>query len=244
MVEIKKPHVLTLHEVKDNEMGVKEWFMSFGELLRINPTDEEFRKALNKDSPNSLWNKRPPELLLLDYVPQVWPHYETVGSHNYSVLMALNTDRPLLNETSYIKDRPDMIKVIRAAALLHDVGKLKDPANHKHPYESAQAVDDFLDYMKFNGREKKLCLFLIAHHDILGKAANPKDTTEIGTVRKICKTRAILQCLWILTVADVSTIKGIMDNDQHVLERIDKIAKRIAKDIPKYNRNRYFLPTK
>src|SRR3989338_3422970 len=58
--------------------------------------------------------------------------------------------RPLiLKRVDYLKKRPNMVKVIRAAALFHDNGKRNDPANYNHPYDSAQEVEQYLKWMDF-----------------------------------------------------------------------------------------------
>lgn len=198
------------------------WFENLGAFLDTNPNDNEFRGNLSKDNPNSLWNNRPKKLKVLDDIFQHLPHTESVGDHSYHVAMNLNTEKSY-NHINYLYNNPELKKIIRTVAILHDVGKRRNTGDKKHPYNSAQEVEQYLKWMNFNDKEIKLCLHLIAHHDFLGKASNPRAKETIDDLIKICPKPAILQCLWAITIADVSSIKGLM-KIPNILENITKMA--------------------
>lgn len=218
----KKVVLISRHDsLVSEDHRLRNWFQNLGIFLNTHPSDNEFRGKLSKDNPDSLWNARPLILKKLDYVPQFWFHTENVGFHTYHVAMNLDTEKTY-NGVDYLKKRPNMIKVIRAAALFHDNGKRNDPANHNHPYDSAQEVEQYLKWMDFNDKEVQLCLHLIANHDILGKSVNPHTKKTVEDITKICQTPAILQCFWILTIADIKSIEGLI-KIPNILENITEV---------------------
>lgn len=176
---------------------------------------------MSSEGPDSIWNTRPLILKKLDAIPQLWPHTQTVGLHTYNVCMKLDTTG-IKND-----DDIDRIKVVRAASLFHDNGKKNDPTNDRHPLDSAQEVDHYLKLMDFNVKEIKLCLHLIAHHDVLGKTVNPQAKETVDDIVKICQTPEVIDCLLALTVADIKSIKGLIEIP-HIIENINIIS-NIAK---------------
>ena len=220
---------------------LRSWFQDLGIFLNTYPSDNKFRGKLGKDNTDSLWNARPLILKKLDYVTQFWFHTENVGLHTYHVAMNLDTEKTY-NGVDYLKKRPDMVKVIRAAALFHDNGKRNDPANTDHPYDSAQEVEQYLKWMNFNDKEIRLCLHLIANHDVLGKVANPHAKKTIDDIIKICQTPAILQCLWVFTIADVRSIEGLM-RMPNILKKITEIVRDVYPHLKKeVEKKVYSLP--
>ncbi len=195
---------------------LRTWFMAFSDILNQRSDDSTFRLIMRKDNPYGLWTQRPPELTVLDHVRQEWPHKETVGNHIHTVLQNLRTEFPL-NGINYLSTRPAMIKVVRAAALLHDVAKKSGPYNHNHPFESAQESERYLEWMGFDTRQIRLCLHLIAHHDMIGRAVNRSAKESVSDIVRLCETPAVLQCLYALTIADISSIEGLM-KIPHILE--------------------------
>ena len=197
------------------EQKLQQWFKNLGNFLKIHPSDDEFRKELDIDDSNSMWNTRPLFLKKLDLVPQYWFHTETVGLHTNHVARNLNTTK-VIN-----KPDVDRVKVIRAAALLHDNGKRNDPANHNHPLDSAQEVEQYLIWMDFNKKETELCLHLISNHDFLGKIINPQAKETIDDVIRICPTLEILECLYAFSIADIGSIEGLLKIWPTILNDID-----------------------
>lgn len=192
-------------------LSLEVWCRDFSDILGRNLADEEFRGIIVKDNPDGLWRRRPPELRALDCIDQSWPHTQTVGEHTYNVLQSLRTEITL-NGINYLSARPAMVAVLRAATLFHDIGKRTGPDNFNHPFDSAQQAESYLRMMGFNDNQRRLCLHLIGNHDVLGKVSNPKARETIEDIVKLCQTPAILQCLLALTIADISNIKGLMQN--------------------------------
>jgi hypothetical protein len=220
---------LAIHFTKKEKSPDQLWFKELGSFLKKNPNDNEFRGKLSKDNPHGLWNTRPKALTELDNIFQELPHTENVGDHSYHVSMNLNTEESF-NGENYLANKPDMLKVVRSVAILHDNGKRKNPHNPKHPYESAQEVEKYLKWMDFNSKEIELCLRLINHHDILGMVI--RGHKNISDVIKICHgSPAILQCLWAFTIADVSSIKGLMQDFPNVIKNITEVAKSADHEI-------------
>lgn len=218
------------------ENKLHNWFRVLGSILNSNMSDARFRGTLSSEGPDSIWNTRPLILKKLDAIPQLWPHTQTVGLHTYNVCMKLNTTG--IKNTTDI----DRVKVVRAAALFHDNGKKNDPTNDRHPFDSAQEVDHYLKWMDFNEKEIKLCLHLIAHHDVLGKTVNPQAKETVDDVVKICQTPEVIDCLLALTVADIKSIEGLIEIP-HIIENINIISNIAKTKAQKRNQGRsYFLP--
>ncbi|MEK7597305.1 MAG: hypothetical protein AAB441_01525 [Patescibacteria group bacterium] len=202
-----------------------QWFKNLGNLLKIHPSDDEFRRELDIGNPKSMWSTRPLILQKLDFVPQFWFHNETVGQHINHV--ARNLD------TTGVINKPDVdrVKVIRAATLFHDNGKRNDPTNPKHSLDSAQEVEHYLKWMDFNKKEIELCLHLIANHDFLGKIVNSQTKETIDDVLKICPTLEILNCLFILTKADIGSIENLIKISPNILNDIDSVYVKAKKKL-------------
>lgn len=218
------------------------WFENLGTFLKTNPNDNEFRGKLSIDNPEGLWKFRPKKLKALDYIMQDFPHTESVGDHTYHVVMNLQTsfkENELYSDVNYLIKKPDMVRVIRVAALFHDNGKRYGAGKDGHAYDSAQEVEHYLKWMDFNDKEIKLCLHLIAHHDILGKAANPHAKETVEDIIKICPTPSILQCLWILTMADIRSIEGLM-KIPNILKNITEITRAADDRLEKIKERRLF----
>lgn len=201
--------------LEDRKM--RQWFNNLGNLLKAHPSDDEFRRELDINDPKSMWSNRPSILQKLDLVPQFWFHHESVGLHTNHVARNLNT--------ANVINKPDVdrVKVIRAATLFHDNGKRNDPTNHNHPLDSAQEVEQYLKWMDFNKKEIELCLHLIAYHDFLGKILNLHAKETIDDVTKICPTPEILDCLFILTKADIGSIEALIKIRPTILNDIDNV---------------------
>jgi hypothetical protein len=205
-------------------LPTQRWCQELGLYLRTDPPDAEFRYMMSKWNQDGFWNQRPSELKKLDHVYQIWPHYETVGNHIHSVIQNLNTSLPI-NGVDYLhqtdRDRNGMIRALRAATLLHDVSKT-DPFNANHPYDSAEiSYREYLRWMGLSKEEKELAVLLIRHHDTIGMAINRNEaSTTIDHIVSLFTTPAILQCAYALTVADISSIKGLRENNPAILEEV------------------------
>lgn len=205
---------------KQEKLPTQLWFENFGTFLKSHPDDKKFCERLTDE----FWKTRPKKLKELDNIFQEFPHTENVGDHSYHVATNLDT-AVSYNGENYLKDKPDIIKVVRTAAILHDIGKRRS-LSERHTYESAQEVEQYLKWMDFSDREINLCLHLIAHHDIIGKVANPKAKETIDDIIKIClESPIVLQCLWTFTMADIGSIKGIMESTPNILNIITKITR-------------------
>ena len=213
--------------LSSEDFKLKMWFSRFGNFLKKHPNDNEFRGKMSDDSPDSFWNSRPLLLKRLDFIPQFWFHDEEVGKHIYHVVMNLGT--------SSIVDEPkseiDRVKVIRATALLHDNGKRNDPSNPYHPIDSAQEVEQYLEWMGFNNKEKELCLRLIAYHDFLGKVANPHTKETVDDLIKYFPTLAELECLYFFTFADIFSIKKMRLNMPNIFDNLTEVYKKARERI-------------
>ena len=223
MIEKKVILIPRQDSLMSEDRKLQSWFQNLGIFLNTHPSDNEFRGKISKDSPDSLWNARPLILKKLDYVPQFWLHTENVGLHIYHVAMNLDTEKTY-NDVDYLKKR--------------------HPANYNHPYDSAQEVEQYLRWMDFNDKEVQLCLHLIANHDILGKSVDPHTKKTVEDIIKICQTPAILQCLWVLTIADVRSIEGLI-KIPNILENITEVVQIAYHRFKKMEEKKlYSLPEK
>ena len=212
-LEDSKPKIL-ISGIHDREnLPIPQWLSIFGTFLSSNPTDATFRIIMNKDNPAGLWINRPKELTQLDGIMQEWPHRETVGNHIHTVVQNLDTESSI-NGFNYLAlpKRSGMKKALRAAAFFHDIGKIKDITDPKHPQHSADMAESYFKIMNFTPEEVWLCHFLIRHHDLIGKIVNRNDPMEVNRLIDICHGfPTILQCLHAITIADISSIPELLN---------------------------------
>jgi UTP:GlnB (protein PII) uridylyltransferase len=233
-MENLKPKIL-IPEIDDREnFTMNTWLKALGNFLASNPDDNTFRMMMNRDNELGLWANRPYELARLDLIQQVWPHLETLGNHTHSVIQNLNTEVPIGGK-NYLADpkRKGMIKALRAAAIFHDIAKMHDVGDQKHPLHSAQMVESFFKAMNFTEYEAWLCQLLIKNHDLIGKAVNRNDPTEVDLiVRKCHDSPAILQCLRAITIADISSITELQKTvNYNILSDVEMAVKLALAEI-------------
>ncbi|PIU37434.1 hypothetical protein COT02_00885 [Candidatus Roizmanbacteria bacterium CG07_land_8_20_14_0_80_34_15] len=240
--------ILSPENIKET-LPINEWLRAFSKFLDSNPDDDTFRSMMKKNNSAGLWKKRPDELARLDVVVQEWPHRETVGNDIYSVIQNLSTEAHLLNGVNYLSSskRIGIKKALRTAAFFHDIAKVNDVADIRHPQHSADMVESYFRTMNFTAQEIWLCYFLIKNHDLIGKTVNPKDTTEVSKLVDICHGfPSILQCLGALTIADISSIPGLKRINPNIISDVNQAIKLAYKEISNRNAKRgnpsYNLP--
>lgn len=215
-----------------------QWHRELGIFLNTNPTDAQFRLAMNKKNSAGFWVKRPLDFASIDQVDQVYPHLKSVGNHIYDVVQNLNTEISI-NGINYLLQpkRAGIKKALRFAALYHDYAKKDDVYDIKHPEHSAFMAESFLREMEFTPEEVWMCHFLIKHHDLIGKTINRTDPTEVNHLVKICHGYpAILQSLWALTIADISSIPELQKLvSYNLINDINLAAKMALKEIMEQN---------
>lgn len=132
------------------------------------------------------------------------PHFDpTLGrttdpiEHTLEVLAAL--------DTGGLDD--DDTRLLRAAAIFHDVGKLLDPLNVRHAVDSAIICEPYLADFALSPADHAAALAAVRHHDVLGRICQGRLTVDeavdlFGTPRIAALTAR-------LSRADVGAIRGL-----------------------------------
>ena len=98
-------------------------------------------------------------------------------------------------------------RTLRAAAVLHDIGKLLDPLNVRHAIESADLAPPYLADFPLTEQQQADALAIIAAHDALGRVAQGRiGADEVAT---LFGTRRLAALTERLTRADIGSIRGL-----------------------------------
>ncbi len=97
--------------------------------------------------------------------------------------------------------------ILRAAAVFHDVGKVRDPLDVRHAVHSADLAPPYLADFPLVPAQRADALTLIANHDTLGRLAQgriaPAEAAALFGSRRIAALSARL------TRADIRSIRGL-----------------------------------
>ena len=137
-------------------------------------------------------------------LPQHRPHFHPdLGrttdpiEHTLEVLAALDTSGL----------DPADARLLRAATVFHDIGKLLDPFNVRHASDSAIMAVPYLTDFALTPEEQGDALAVVRNHDVLGRVCQGRLTADealdlLGTPRLADLTAR-------LTRADVGSIRGL-----------------------------------
>jgi len=117
--------------------------------------------------------------------------------HTLEVLAALDTSGLDLADA----------RLLRAATVFHDIGKLLDPFNVRHATDSALMAVPYLPDFPLSPEEQADALAIVRNHDVLGRVCQGRLTADealdlLGTPRRADLTAR-------LTRADVGSIRGL-----------------------------------
>lgn len=112
---------------------------------------------------------------------------------------------------------PDDAAIVRAAAVLHDVGKLLDPLDVRHAVHSAAICPPYLADFALGARAVNDAVAIVRNHDTLGRLAQGRiDAAEAAS---LLGTRRLASLTERLTRADIRSIRGL-NGPNPVLPRI------------------------
>jgi molybdate transport system regulatory protein len=102
---------------------------------------------------------------------------------------------------------PADARLLRAATIFHDIGKLRDPFNVRHATDSAIMAAPYLADFPLAPGERADALAIVRYHDVLGRVCQGRLTADealdlLGTPRLAGLTAR-------LTRADVGSIRGL-----------------------------------
>lgn len=100
-------------------------------------------------------------------------------------------------------DRP----ILRAAAVLHDIGKLPDPLDVRHAAKSAAMCPPYLADFALPPTARDDATAVIANHDTLGRLAQGRISPDEAAA--LLGTRRIAALAARLTRADIRSIRGL-----------------------------------
>lgn len=103
-------------------------------------------------------------------------------------------------------DEADRIS-LRAAAVLHDIGKLLDAFNVRHALESAGMAPPYLADFPLTDEQRADALALIATHDTLGRVAQGR--IDAAEAARLFGDRPVAIMAERLTRADITSIRGL-----------------------------------
>lgn len=98
-------------------------------------------------------------------------------------------------------------RILRAAAVFHDVGKMLDPFNIYHAVDSAVICAPFLPDFGLDAAASADAIAVIRNHDVLGRLARYWLTAQEAA--NLLGTRRLALLTERLTVADISSIRGL-----------------------------------
>lgn len=104
--------------------------------------------------------------------------------------------------------------ILRAAAVFHDVGKLRDPLNVRHAVDSAALCPPYLDDFPLTLAGRADAVRIVKSHDVLGRLAQGRLT--VAEACALFGTRRLADLTARLTWADITSIRGL----GHVLPSI------------------------
>jgi molybdate transport system regulatory protein len=102
---------------------------------------------------------------------------------------------------------PADARLLRAATVFHDIGKVLDPFNVRHATDSALMAIPYLTDFALSPDEQADALAIVRNHDVLGRVCQGRLTADealdlLGTPRRADLTAR-------LTRADVGSIRGL-----------------------------------
>jgi len=117
--------------------------------------------------------------------------------HTLEVLAALDTTEL----------EPSDVRLLRAATIFHDVGKLLDPLNVRHAIDSALICAPYLADFALPAPDQAAAIAIVLHHDVLGRVCQGRITVDealdlFGTPHLAALTAR-------LSHADVGAIRGL-----------------------------------
>lgn len=132
------------------------------------------------------------------------PHYDPARGrttdpieHTLEVLAALDTAG---------LDPPD-VRLLRAATIFHDVGKLLDPFNVRHATDSAIIAAPYLADFALPPADATAALAIIRNHDVLGRVCQGRLTVDEAL--DLLGTPGLAALTGRLSRADVGAIRGL-----------------------------------
>jgi len=132
------------------------------------------------------------------------PHFDPARNrttdpieHTLEVLAALDTTEL----------EPSDVRLLRAATIFHDVGKLLDPLNVRHAIDSALICAPYLADFALPAPDQATAIAIVLHHDVLGRVCQGRITVDealdlFGTPHLAALTAR-------LSHADVGAIRGL-----------------------------------
>ena len=112
---------------------------------------------------------------------------------------------------------PDDAAILRAAAVLHDVGKLLDPLDVRHAVHSAAICPPYLADFGLEAPAVDDAVAIVRNHDTLGRLAQGR--IEPAEAAALLGTRRLAALTERLTRADIRSIRGL-NGPNPVLPRI------------------------
>jgi len=117
--------------------------------------------------------------------------------HTLEVLAALDTTEL----------EPSDVRLLRAATIFHDVGKLLDPLNVRHAIDSALICAPYLADFALPAPDQATVIAIVLHHDVLGRVCQGRITVDealdlFGTPHLAALTAR-------LSHVDVGAIRGL-----------------------------------
>lgn len=117
--------------------------------------------------------------------------------HTLEVLAALDTAG---------LDAPDA-RILRAATIFHDVGKLLDPFNVRHATDSAIICAPYLPDFDLDPAARADAIAIVAGHDVLGRVCQGRITVDEAL--ELLVTPRLAALTGRLSRADVGSIRGL-----------------------------------
>jgi molybdate transport system regulatory protein len=117
--------------------------------------------------------------------------------HTLEVLAALDTTG--LAESD--------VRLLRAATIFHDVGKLLDPFNVRHAIDSAVICAPYLADFPLPPADRDAAIAIVLHHDVLGRVCQGRITVDEAL--DLFGTPHLADLTARLSRADVGSIRGL-----------------------------------
>jgi [protein-PII] uridylyltransferase len=134
-------------------------------------------------------------------------HHYTVDEHSFRVIRNLEElaerRRGSVNPFARLYSEIPGKRLLYAAALLHDIGKIE---GRGHAKRGATLSRSIMKRLGATRDETEFVAFLIEHHLLMSHFSQRRDTSDEGTLQSFCakvKTRTALKYLCLLTYADL-----------------------------------------
>ncbi len=145
---------------------------------------------------------------LMALVPGDSVHKYTVGEHSLRTVKELerlfSSDNDILQD---VLSRVQGMEILFLSALLHDMGKLDNSANHAR--SGSHAAARFARSLGLNEESCKKIEFLVRNHLRMSETARLRDLSKRKTIRdfvSVVKDRELLDMLLLLTIADSQAV--------------------------------------